>query len=105
LEFPKRTKVKFKCFENRDNFKEKRILRNITRNQAEFKDKVSILDTDSLCRDLIDDRNAPKKIKSECKIIFGMAWYGVEEILEEVVIEHLMNAFAIYHNGRDRKIQ
>jgi hypothetical protein len=58
---------------------------------------------DSLCRDLIEEKNDPEKIKSESKIIFGMAWCGAEERMEDIVVEHLMHRFAIYNNGRERK--
>jgi hypothetical protein len=40
IEFSKRTNPVFRCFENRDNFKQKSTLRNIARNQTKFKDKI-----------------------------------------------------------------
>jgi hypothetical protein len=51
----------FRCFENRDNFKEKSTLRNINRNQKKFMEKVGPGDLDSLCRDLIDRSDVPEK--------------------------------------------
>jgi hypothetical protein len=103
IEFPKRTDHILRCFENRDNFKEKSTLRNIIRNQTEFKSKVSTWDMDSLCRDLIDRKGEPEKINTECKIIFGILGIEGDMKMEKIIIEHLINIFAIYKNGRERK--
>jgi hypothetical protein len=58
---------------------------------------------DSLCRDLIDRKGGTEKINSDCKIIFVILGIGGDMKMEKIIIEHLMNIFAIYNKGRERK--
>jgi hypothetical protein len=54
--------------------KEKSTLRSIIRNETEFRRNVSMIDIDSLNRDLLVEKDDLEEIKVESKIIFGMLW-------------------------------